>query len=72
MNFTPKLINRFIYIALLLFPCSVFAQDLVKYVQPMAGTAIATTASALKHGQAADTRFANTIPSVTVPFAITQ
>jgi predicted alpha-1,2-mannosidase len=72
MNSTPKLINRFIYITLLLFPCSVFAQDLVKYVQPMAGTAIATTASALKHGQAADTRFANTIPAVTSPFGMTQ
>jgi predicted alpha-1,2-mannosidase len=72
MNFTPKIINRFTYIILLLSPWPVFAQDLVKYVQPMAGTAIATTASALKHGQAADTRFANTIPAVTSPFGMTQ
>lgn len=72
MNFTFKIINRFTYIVLLLFPWPVFAQDLVKYVQPMAGTAIATTASALKHGQAADTRFANTIPAVTSPFGMTQ
>ncbi|MDN3580735.1 GH92 family glycosyl hydrolase [Mucilaginibacter flavus] len=48
------------------------AQNLVKYVQPMAGTAAATTSSALKHGLVADTRFANTIPAVTAPFAMTQ
>lgn len=72
MNFNSKIANRFIYIIFLLFPWPVFSQNLVKYVQPMAGTAIATTASALKHGQAADTRFANTIPAVTAPFAMTQ
>ncbi|GAB3927453.1 GH92 family glycosyl hydrolase [Mucilaginibacter myungsuensis] len=38
----------------------------------MAGTGIATTASATKHGENADTRFANTIPAVTLPFAMTQ
>ena len=72
MNFSFKITNRFTFIVLLAFPWPAFAQNLVKYVQPMAGTAIATTASALKHGQAADTRFANTIPAVTSPFAMTQ
>lgn len=47
------------------------AQSLVNYVQPMAGTATATTASALKHGSVL-ARYANTIPAVTVPFAMTQ
>jgi predicted alpha-1,2-mannosidase len=47
------------------------AQDVVKYVQPMAGTAAAATPSALKHGEGFGL-FANTIPSVTTPFAMTQ
>jgi len=72
MNVSSKITNRFACIVLLAFPWPVFAQNLVKYVQPMAGTATATTASALKHGQAADTRFANTIPAVTSPFGMTQ
>jgi predicted alpha-1,2-mannosidase len=59
-------------IVMLMSITPVFAQNLVKYVQPMAGTAAATTSSALKHGLAADTRFANTIPAVTAPFAMTQ
>ncbi|UKT64961.1 GH92 family glycosyl hydrolase [Pedobacter mucosus] len=47
------------------------AQDLIKYVQPMAGTASATTASAKKHGSV-EANYANTIPAVTLPFAMTQ
>ncbi|MDB5029841.1 GH92 family glycosyl hydrolase [Mucilaginibacter sp.] len=51
-----------------------FAQetDLVKYVNPLAGTANSTTPSALKHGYEALTNYANTAPSVTTPFAMTQ
>lgn len=48
-----------------------FAQDVVKYVQPMAGTAAATTASALKHGSGS-ALLANTIPAVCTPFAMIQ
>jgi predicted alpha-1,2-mannosidase len=61
-------------IAYVLFTChAAIAQNLVKYVQPMAGTAIATTASALKHGsELTGARYANTIPAVTLPFAMTQ
>lgn len=51
---------------------SVFAQDMVKYVQPLAGTAVATTASAVKHGSGYAASQANTIPAVTTPFAMTQ
>ncbi|QJD96672.1 glycoside hydrolase family 92 protein [Mucilaginibacter robiniae] len=47
------------------------AQSLVQYVQPMAGTAAATTKAALKHGTGLELN-ANTIPAVTVPFAMTQ
>ncbi|MGI4730049.1 MAG: GH92 family glycosyl hydrolase, partial [Janthinobacterium lividum] len=43
----------------------------VKYVQPMAGTAAATTTAALKHGGGTEL-YANTIPAVTLPFAMTQ
>lgn len=49
------------------------AQELVKYVQPMAGTAAATTTSALKHGsEGFGVLYANTIPAVTAPFGMTQ
>lgn len=47
------------------------AQDLTHYVQPMAGTAAATTTSALKHGGGSEL-LANTIPAVTMPFGMTQ
>ena len=45
--------------------------DLVKYINPLAGTANSTTPSALKLGSAQE-NFANTIPSVCTPFAMTQ
>jgi len=49
------------------------AQQLLPYVQPLAGTATATTVSAVKHSEAGGTEAnANTIPAVTVPFAMTQ
>lgn len=48
-----------------------FAQNLIQYVQPHAGTAPATTVSALKHGEGSE-KNANTIPSATLPFAMTQ
>lgn len=49
------------------------AQSLVRYVQPFSGTAAATTISALKHSEAGSSeKNANTIPAVTLPFAMTQ
>lgn len=48
-----------------------YAQNPVSYVQPLSGTAPATTRAALKHGSGTELN-ANTIPSVTVPFAMTQ
>lgn len=62
------------YISCIVLLCAMVssnAQDVVHYVQPMAGTASATTAGALKHGSVL-ANFANTIPSVAVPFAMTQ
>ncbi|MEO8110959.1 MAG: GH92 family glycosyl hydrolase [Ginsengibacter sp.] len=49
-----------------------FSQDLVQYVQPMSGTAPSTTLSALKHSEGSSEGNANTIPSVCLPFAMTQ
>jgi predicted alpha-1,2-mannosidase len=63
------------YFALLfaLLGNAAFAQipGLVKYVNPLAGTATATTPSALKHGDVL-ANFANTVPAVCTPFAMTQ
>ncbi|QKJ33146.1 glycoside hydrolase family 92 protein [Mucilaginibacter mali] len=50
---------------------TVHAQDVVHYVQPLAGTAPSTTRAALKHGAGTELN-ANTIPAVGLPFAMTQ
>ena len=66
--------NKFIYalITFLLAECFFASgQDLVRYVQPMSGTAAATTPASLKHGGGTELN-ANTIPAVTLPFAMTQ
>lgn len=52
-------------------PLCLRSQDLVSEVQPMLGTASATTPSALQHGNGSE-QYANTIPSVSTPFAMTQ
>ena len=46
-------------------------QNLLKYVQPLSGTASATTAAALKHSEGTE-KNANTIPAVGLPFSMTQ
>ncbi|MBC7888453.1 MAG: glycoside hydrolase family 92 protein [Ferruginibacter sp.] len=43
----------------------------IQYVQTMAGTAMATNPSAIKHGKGLGL-YGNTIPAVTTPFAMTQ
>src|ERR1044072_2011159 len=48
------------------------SQDLVKYVQPLSGTAPSTTTAAQKHSEAGSEKNANTIPAVGVPFGMTQ
>jgi predicted alpha-1,2-mannosidase len=47
-------------------------QELVNYVQPLAGTAPATTTAAQKHSEAGSEKNANTIPAVGLPFGMTQ
>jgi predicted alpha-1,2-mannosidase len=64
----------FFLLTLLCTTCAgAFAQEpnLVKYVNPLSGTANSTTLSALKLGSVQE-NFANTIPSVCTPFAMTQ
>ncbi|MFY7839998.1 MAG: hypothetical protein ACOVP7_06960, partial [Lacibacter sp.] len=48
------------------------AQNFMQYVQPLSGTAPSTTTTALKHSEAGSEKNANTIPAVTLPFAMTQ
>ncbi len=71
MSLTKKIRSYVLGACLLIIISPAIAQDLVKYVQPMAGTATATTSSALKHGSVL-ARYANTIPAATVPFGMTQ
>lgn len=58
-------------IFLLSLGLSLKAQDVVQYVQPLAGTAASTTSAALKHGSGTELN-ANTIPAVGLPFGMTQ
>lgn len=58
-----------------IFTCpfsAAFAQHLLHYVQPQAGTAPSTTTAALKHSEAGSEKNANTIPAVGLPFGMTQ
>ncbi|MCD8739933.1 GH92 family glycosyl hydrolase [Mucilaginibacter roseus] len=66
-------INKLTLTFISLFLCNVVvvAQNLADYVQPLAGTARATTKSATKHGAGTELN-ANVIPAVTQPFAMTQ
>ncbi|MDE3144956.1 MAG: GH92 family glycosyl hydrolase [Bacteroidota bacterium] len=66
-------IKKILVVAILFFLCvNLHAQGLLKYVQPLSGTAASTTVAALKHSEAGSELNANTIPSVTLPFAMTQ
>ncbi|WP_205509007.1 GH92 family glycosyl hydrolase [Longitalea arenae] len=53
-------------------PLSIRSQDLLKYVQPLSGTAPSTTTAAQKHSEAGSEKNANTIPAVGLPFGMTQ
>lgn len=59
-------------ITILFSATPVQSQDFTKYVQPLSGTAPATTIAAKKHAEAGSEKNANTIPAVTLPFAMTQ
>ena len=64
-------IKHLIYLFAALLNFSANAQDVVQYVQPLAGTAASTTAASLKHGGGTELN-ANTIPAVGLPFGMTQ
>ena len=57
--------------AVFFLSCIADAQALWEYVQPLAGTAVATTPAARKHGEGTEQN-ANTIPAVGLPFGMTQ
>lgn len=61
-----------VYSLLIVSTAHVYSQDLVKYVQPLSGTAPSTTTAAQKHSEAGSEKNANTIPAVGVPFGMTQ
>ena len=69
VDYIKKIITA---ITLLYFYVNSDAQNLLPYVQSMSGTAPSTTITALKHSEAGSEKNANTIPAVTLPFAMTQ
>lgn len=67
-----KIKNIIVVVIAFLFFIQAGAQNLLQYVQPLSGTASSTTSAALKHSEAGSEQNANTIPAVTLPFAMTQ
>ncbi len=69
------MLKVFLIVCLLFLISGVLANaqgpGLLKYVNTIAGSASSTTLSALKHGSV-QANYANTIPSVCTPFAMTQ
>src|ERR1035437_3954334 len=55
-----------------LFPLATFAQSLIQYVDPLIGTAPATTESARKNSEAGSELRGQTFPGVGRPFGMTQ
>jgi len=79
MRIVFKYCERHLYLGICIFMLLCFfindpldAQPFLSYVQPLSGSAPATTKAALKHSEAGSELNANTIPSVTLPFAMTQ
>jgi predicted alpha-1,2-mannosidase len=63
-----------IFAIILAFTClqNLQSQDLLRYVNPLSGSAPSTTTAALKHSEAGSEKNANTIPAVGLPFGMTQ
>ncbi len=70
LNICIKMI--LVALMIVLFHKETFSQNLLQYVQPYSGTAPSTTSAALKHSEAGSEKNANTIPSVGLPFGMTQ
>ncbi|MBK7103742.1 MAG: GH92 family glycosyl hydrolase [Ignavibacteriae bacterium] len=66
-----KNILFFFMIVNIIYSQNNFSYDFVKYVNPLIGTAPSRTISALKHGEGTENN-AQVIPSVTVPFGMTN
>lgn len=66
-----KIYHTIIIISLYNYSLIIAQNDLVKYVNPLIGTAPSRTISALKHGEGTENN-AQVIPSVTVPFGMTN
>lgn len=64
-------IRKVALIGLLVLGFKARAQPLLPYVNPLAGTAPSVTSATLEHGSGTEA-LANTIPSVTYPFGMTQ
>lgn len=60
------------FLILLLFPFALNAQNPIQYVDPLIGTAPATTESARKHSEAGSELKGQTFPAVGRPFGMTQ
>jgi len=61
----------FILILCLTKKCFCQAKDYVQYVNPLTGTGASAVPATLKNGEGTEL-YANTIPAVTLPFAMTQ
>ncbi|MBP1665762.1 MAG: glycoside hydrolase family 92 protein, partial [Bacteroidetes bacterium] len=59
-------------LVLLIIPLQVFTQQPVQYVDPLVGTALATTESAKKHSEAPSELKGQTFPATGRPFGMTQ
>jgi len=64
--------SKNLLVGLLLLPSAIFAQSLVQYIDPLIGTAPATTKSAGKHSEAGSEQKGQTFPGVGRPFGMTQ
>ena len=67
-----KLSNALLWVYFIQSGDQLWSQHRIEYIQPLAGTAPSTTITAIKHSEAGNEKNANTIPSVTLPFAMTQ
>ena len=72
MPFTVKSAFKKLIFGILFIPASAFAQSLIQYVDPLIGTAPATTESARKHSEAGSELKGQTMPGVGRPFGMTQ
>ncbi len=64
--------KRAALLLLLVLPVTTYSQDLIKYVDPLIGTAPAATISAKRHSESISEDKGQTFPGVGRPFGMTQ